>query len=96
MGRWNGKIDFEKYYGIKKYKELQIQLQKKKFTEIDKAQMFSDMTTYIKDKNFKLYHDFMDDISVSHPDWFNMLTFDRKVNKAILEYIKSKVMSEYR
>ena len=32
----------------------------------------------------------MDDIMDSHPDWFNMLTFNKKENKFILDYIKSK------
>lgn len=42
------------------------------------------------EKEFDLYHDLMDDIMDSHPDWFNMLTFNKKENKFILDYIKSK------
>lgn len=96
LKRWEGQIDFEKYYGERKYKTAQVQLQKQKFTDNEKVQMFRDIVTFIEQKDFRLYHDFMDDISISHPDWFNMLTFDRKINRAVLEYIKSKVMSEYR
>ena len=29
MSRWEGPIDFEKYYGERKYKEIQTQLAKK-------------------------------------------------------------------
>lgn len=96
MGRWEGPIDFEKYYGDRKYKELQEQLEKINYTKKEKLQMSMDMIKLIRDKDFKLYHDFMDYISENNPDWFNMLTFDRKENEFILEYIKLKVMAKYR
>ncbi|MGN1379241.1 MAG: hypothetical protein ACI4XR_02460 [Bacilli bacterium] len=96
MGRWEGHIDFEKYYGDRKYKEIQTQLEKKYYSKKEKLQMSMDMIKLIQEKDFNLYHDFMDYISENEPDWFNMLTFDRKKNKFILEYIKSKAISKYR
>ena len=33
MGRWDGPIDFEKYYGDYKYKEMQEQLEKINYTK---------------------------------------------------------------
>ena len=96
MVKWEGPIDFEKYYGDRKYKEKQIQLEKMDYSKKEKLQMSMDMITLIQEKHFNLYHDFMDYISENEPDWFNMLTFDRKENKFILEYIKSKAISKYR
>ncbi|MCI6847231.1 MAG: hypothetical protein MR835_00015 [Erysipelotrichaceae bacterium] len=96
MSRWEGPIDFEKYYGARKYKEIQTQLAKKDYSKKEKLQMSMDMIKLIQEKDFNLYHDFMDYISENEPDWFNMLTFDRKENKFILEYIKSKAISKYR
>lgn len=96
MSRWEGPIDFEKYYGERKYKEIQTQLAKKDYSKKEKLQMSMDMIKLIQEKDFNLYHDFMGYISENEPDWFNMLTFDRKENKFILEYIKSKTISKYR
>lgn len=96
MGIWEGSIDFERYYGERKYKKLQEQLEKKNITKEQKLQMSMDMIKLIREKNFNLYHDFMDYISENEPDWFNMLIFDKKENKFILEYIKGNVMRKYR
>lgn len=52
--------------------------------------MLREINKYAMEKEFDLYHDLMDDIMDSHPDWFNMLTFNKKENKFILDYIKSK------
>ena len=55
--------------------------------------MSMDMIKLIQEKDFNLYHDFMGYISENEPDWFNMLTFDRKaqVNVKLLEY-SSKIL----
>jgi len=82
--------DFEKYYGDRKYKEKQIELEKIDFTNFEKKRMLREINKYAMEKEFDLYHDLMDDIMDSHPDWFNMLTFNKKENKFILDYIKSK------
>ena len=78
--------DFEKYYGDRKYKEKQIKLEKIDFANFEKKRMLREINKYAMEKEFDLYHDLMD----SHPDWFNMLTFNKKENKFILDYIKSK------
>ena len=82
--------DFEKYYGDRKYKEKQFELEKIDFTNFEKKRMLREINKYAMEKEFDLYHDLMDDIMDSHPDWFNMLTFNKKENKFILDYIKSK------
>lgn len=82
--------DFEKYYGDRKYKEKQIKLEKIDFANFEKKRMLREINKYAMEKEFDLYHDLMDDIMDSHPDWFNMLTFNKKENKFILDYIKSK------
>lgn len=80
----------EKYWGDRKYKRLQCHLEKQYFSKESKSEMSMQVLAYINEKGYVIYHDFMDDIAESHPDWFNMLTFDRNCNKAILMYIKSK------
>ena len=95
MSRWKGPIDFNKYYGEKDYKKKQQSLEKIEFTSKEKDKILYDIFEYIKEKDFVTYHDFMDDISINKPDWFNYVTFDRKIKKFILEYIKSKVRSNY-
>ena len=96
MKKWKTVIDLEKYYGEKTYKEKQKQLEKKEYTKEEKIKMSMEMTNIIREKQFTLYHDFMEYLSVNCPDMFNMLTFDKKENKFILEYIKSKAASRYR
>ncbi len=96
MKRWDDSIDFEKYYGEKQYKKLQIDLERKVYTSVEKKQMIYKMIDIIKEKKFTLYHDFMDYISVNEVDCFNMITFNSKERKCILEYIKSKAISKYR
>ena len=80
----------EKYWGKRKYKELQCQIQKIEYSKEEKMHMSFEIIGYIRDKGYTLYHDFMDDISESHSDWFNMLTFDKNYNKSVLIYIKNK------
>lgn len=96
MSRWEGAIDFEKYYGEKKYKRIQQNLEKKTFSKIEKRKLLIEIMSYIKEKEYKLYHDFMDDISINKKDWFNFLTYDKKANKIILEYIKFIAIKPYR
>ena len=96
MSRWEGPIDFDKYYGEKEYKKKQRQLEKKQFSETEKGKMSIEILKYIDDKNYLLYHDFMEDISENNTDWFNYITFDREIKKCILTYIKSKAISKYR
>ena len=96
MSRWEGSIDFEKYYGFRKYKDLQSNLEKIEFTKEEKQKMLKDIILYIKKMDFKVYHDFMDDICESHKDWFNMITFYKNERKCILEYIKSSAIAPYR
>lgn len=95
MGRWEGPIDFEKYYGHKKYMDIQEHLEKIDYTKKEKDKMSYDIVKYIIDNNYTLYHDLMNDICDSHPDWFNMLTFDRKNRQFILIYMKSKARSKH-
>ena len=80
----------EKYWGDRKYKRLQCYLEKQCFSKEEKTKMSMDALKYINEKGYIIYHDFMDDIAESHPDWFNMLTFDKNYNKVILMCIKSK------
>ena len=80
----------KKYWGDRKYKRLQCYLEKQCFSKEEKAKMSMDALKYVDEKGYILYHDFMDDIAESHPDWFNMLTFDKNHNKVILMCIKSK------
>lgn len=82
--------DFERYYGDREYKEKQIELEKIDFTSFEKKKMLRELIKYISNNNFDLYHDMMDDIMYSHPDWFNMLTFSRKENSIVFQYMKSK------
>ncbi len=82
--------DFERYYGDREYKEKQIELEKIDFTSFEKKKMLRELIKYISNDNFDLYHDMMDDIMYSHPDWFNMLTFSRKENSIVFQYMKSK------
>lgn len=89
-------MDFNKYFGEKKYKIRQMELKKKYFTDSQKTEMLLKMSLLIKEKDFKLYHNFMDYISENNEDWFNLLTFDRKSNKFILTYIKSRVQASKR
>lgn len=89
-------MDSKKYYGERKYKEIQIELEKKNYSKEEKLQMTKAMIKFINKNNYNLYHDFMDYISETELDWFNMLTFNKKENKFILEYIKSKTISKYR
>lgn len=85
----------EKYYGIKKHEILQNKLRKSvskiQFTEDEKDIITAQMIEYINEKDFVLYHDFMDDIAETHSDWFNLIAFDKGLRQLILEYIKSKV-----
>lgn len=83
----------EKYWGDRKYKRLQCYLEKQLFSKEEKSKMSMHALDYIDEKGYVIYHDFMDDIAESHPDWFNMITFDKNCNKAILMYIKSKAKS---
>lgn len=96
MSRWEGPIDFEKYYGERKYKEIQSGIKKIEYSKNEKQKMLKAIISYIQEKDFKLYHDFMDDICESHQDWFNMITFNRNEKKCILEYIKSSAIAPYR
>lgn len=96
MSRWEGPIDFDKYYGEKEYKKKQQQLEKKEYSKTEKDKMFRDILKYIDDNNLVLYHDLMEDISNSNTDWFNYITFDKNTRKCILTYIKSKAISKYR
>ena len=82
--------DFERYYGDREYKEKQIELEKIDFTNFEKKKMLRELIKYISNNNFELYHDMMDDIMYSHPNWFNMLTFSRKENSIVFQYMKSK------
>lgn len=96
MKRWERPIDFEKYYGEKKYKKAQEKLEKKDYSNFEKNQMTMKMVSIIKEKDFNLYHDFMDYISENELNCFNMITFNKKERQVILEYIKSKTISKYR
>lgn len=96
MSRREGPIDFEKYYGKRKYKDLQINLKKIEYNKEEKQKMLKEILLYIQENDFKLYHDFMDDICEKYPDWFNMITFNKNEKKCILEYIKSSAIAPYR
>lgn len=96
MQRWKGAIDFEKYYGERKYKEKQLTIEKKYFSSEDKNKILRDITDYIREKEIRLYHDLMDDICECNEDWFNLLTFDKQSRQFVLTYLKSKSISKYR
>ncbi len=71
------------------YREMQINLVKKDFPSEERYEMLKDIMGYIQEKNFRSYHDLMEDICMSHTDWFTLLTFDRKGRYAVVEYINS-------
>lgn len=96
MSRWEGTIDFEKYYGKRKYKYLQSNLEKIEYTKEEKQKMLMEIIDYINDKDYKLYRDLMDDICDSHQDWFNMIPFNKNEKKCVFEYIKSSAIAPYR
>lgn len=96
MQRWKGAINFEKYYGERKYKEKQLTIEKKYFSSEEKNRVLRDITSYIIEKEISLYHDLMDDICESNEEWFNLLTFDKQSRQFILTYLKSKNISKYR
>ena len=96
MQRWNGAINFEKYYGERKYKEKQLTIEKKYFSPEEKSGVLRAITSYVIEKEISLYHDLMDDICESNEDWFNLLTFDKQSRQFILTYLKSKNISKYR
>ena len=96
MKRWQGSIDFEKYYGDKRYKKLQKEIVKKDYSSFEKNKMIMKIVKIIKEKNFDLYHNLMDYIAENELDCFNMLSFNIKERKFILHYIKSKIISKYR
>lgn len=91
---------WEKYYGEQEYhkKERALKASGEKifFTEEQREIILRDMTIYIDKNDFLLYHDFMNDISISHPDWFNLLTFNKKSKEYILYVIKSRVQYKKR
>lgn len=90
MQRWKGTINFEKYYGERKYKEKQLNIKKNYFTPEEKNKILREIMSYIKEKDFALYRDLMDDICENNEEWFNLLTYDKKSRQFILTYIKSK------
>ncbi len=96
MGKWKGSIDFEKYYGEREYKKKQTGLVKINFSSSEKNKMVIDIFQHIKDKDYHIYHDLMDEICETNPDWFNLLTFDKETRQFILTYLKSKNISPYR
>lgn len=89
---------FERYWGRKAYKELANKLRhsnrQEKFTKEEKLQMLSDMVSFIEDKDFTLYHDFMDFASQQRQDWFNFLVFDKKARDTILTYVEFRVQDK--
>lgn len=91
-------LDFEKYYGKKKYKDAERELRynnmQKEFSENEKIQILRDILEYIDAGDYDLYHDLMDNLLVEKNDWFNMLCFDGKAKKFVLTYIKSRVQEK--
>lgn len=65
----------KKYYGERKYKTIISQSQKKDYTKEQKLDMLRDIQKYININNYNMYHDLMDDICESNPDWFNLIAF---------------------
>lgn len=84
-------MDVDKYYGRRQYQLLKGSMIKEMYTENEKLNMMKEIVAYIGESDYRLYHDFMDDIAVSHQEWFNMLVFDKRKNKVVLELIKSNV-----
>lgn len=95
MKRWKGSIDLEKYYGERKYKEKRIELPKKEFKKEEIDQMTIDIFKYIKEKNYSLFHDLMDDICEANLDWFNLLASNKSFRQSVITYLKSKNASKY-
>ena len=96
MKRCQESIDLEKYYGERKYKKKQVGLEKICYSKLQKDKISMEIFQYIRNKDYHIYHDLMDDICESNPDWFNLLTFDKESRKFILTYLKSKNSSSYR
>ena len=46
MARWEGPINFEKYYGERKYKEIQTQLEKINYSQKEKMQNITYLMQY--------------------------------------------------
>lgn len=95
---YRSKKEFQKYHGKKEYKELERKLRQSNrqmaFTGEEKKEMLSDMIHYIHENDYVLYHDFMDDIAVNNVTWFNMLAFDGKAKRFLLEFVKARVQGE--
>lgn len=81
---------FEKYFGDRKYKSMMEKIQKKEYSKEQKQEMLKDILNFIKENDYSLYHDFMDDICEKYPDWFNFIIFDGSSKKCLLEYMKSR------
>ena len=83
---------FEKYYGKRKYKEIQQRLREQgnpySFTEEEKIEILRNIVILISERKYTLYHDLMDDLAEEHIDWFAMLVFNRKYNSMVLDCIK--------
>lgn len=95
MSKFRGNAEeIKRYYGDRKYKQMINQLQKQDYTQEQKIGMLKDIQKYINAKNYDMYHDLMDDICESNPDWFNLLVFNKNERGCILEYIRSKVRSK--
>lgn len=84
-------MDFDVYYGERKYRTWMAELEKIEYTENQKYVMLRDILDYADKKDFRIYHDLLNDISESHMDWYNMLAFTRKKKRIVLDYIKDKV-----
>lgn len=95
MSKFRGKEEeFKRYYGDRKYKNMINQIQRKDYTKEEKINMLRIIQEYININNYVMYHDLMDDICESNPDWFNLIVFNKNERGCILEYIRSKVRSK--
>ena len=48
MSRWDGPINFKKYYGRRKYKDLQLNLEKIEYVKEEKQKMLMKIIDYIQ------------------------------------------------
>lgn len=62
---------------------------RKEFTLQQQHEIANEIIVYIKEKEFFQYYVFMNDIAEIHPDWFNIIAFNKKFRKIILLFLNS-------
>lgn len=81
---------FDKYDYQEKARKLLNSNNQIDFSNEEKESMLHDMVKYIEEKNFDMYHKFMNDV-VENEKWFNFWCFDIRVQQYLKTYIKARV-----